>query len=51
MKKGYYEIENTSNPCILTLAVNSKECLEMLKYWFMNKKHNGIKKGSTGMGF
>ena len=30
-KLGYYEIENISNPCIWTLAVNQKEYLEMFK--------------------
>ena len=50
-KLGYYEIENISNPCNLTLAVNPKEYLKMLKDPFINKKHKGIKKGSTGLGF
>ena len=48
---GYYEIENISNPCILTLAVNPKEYLETLKHLTINKKHKGIKKGLTGLGF
>ena len=30
-KLGYYEIENIGNPCILTLAVNPKGYLEMLR--------------------
>ena len=50
-KLGYYEIENISNPCILTLTVNPKEYLEMLKNFVLNRKHKGIKKGSSGMGF
>ena len=50
-KVGYYEIENISNPYLLTLAVNLKEYLEMLKDLLLNKKHKGIKKGSTGLGF
>ena len=50
-KLGYYEIENIGNPCILTLAVNQKEYLEMFKDHLMNKKHKGIKKRSTGMGY
>ena len=36
-KLGYYEIENISNPCILTFAVNPKEYLEMLKDLPLNK--------------
>ena len=47
----YYEIENIDNPCIITLAVNPKEYLEMLKNLILNKKYKGIKKGSTGLGF
>ena len=50
-KLSYYEIENISNPCNLTLAVNPKEYLKMLKDPLINKKHKGIKKGSTGLGF
>ena len=50
-KLRYYEIENISNPCILTLTVNPKEYLEMLKNFVLNRKHKGIKKGSSGMGF
>ena len=50
-KLGYYGIENISNPCILTLTVNPKEYLELLKNFVLHKKHKGIKKGSSGMGF
>ena len=52
-KLGYYEIENIDNPCLVSLAVNPKELLnlELLKDMLLNKKHGGIKKGSTGMGF
>ena len=50
-KLCYYEIENIDNPCIITLAVNPKEYLEMLKNLILNKKYKGIKKGSTGLGF
>ena len=39
-------MENIDNPCIITLAVNPKEYLEVFK-----EKHEGIKKGSTGLGF
>ena len=50
-KLGYYEIENITKPCNLTLAVNPKEYLEMFKDLALNKKHKGIKKGSLEMGF
>lgn len=50
-KRTKYEIENIDNPCILTLAVNLKEYLELLKDRYLNKKHKGIKKGSSGLGF
>ena len=50
-KLGYYEIKNIGNPCIITMAVNPKEYLEMLKNLILDKKHKGIKKGSTGLGF
>lgn len=35
----------------LTLAVNPKEYLEILKNLHQNKKQKGIKKGSFGLGF
>ena len=50
-KLGYYEIGNIDNPTILTLAVNPKEYLELLKDKYLNKKHKGIKKGSSGLGY
>ena len=50
-KLGYYEIENIDNPCLVTIAVNSKEYLEVLKNLKLNKKHKGIKKGSSRMDF
>ena len=33
------------------MAVNPKEYLEVFKDFKLNKKHKGIKKGSTGLGF
>ena len=50
-KLGYYEIENIDNPWIWTLAVNPKEYLELFKDKNINKKHKGIKKSSSGLGF
>ena len=37
------------NPCILTLAVNPKECLELFEDKNLNKKHKDIKKGHLGL--
>ena len=42
-KLGYYEIENISNPCILTLAVNPKEYLETLKDLAKTKESKNTK--------
>ena len=50
-KLGYYEIENMITHAFLTLAVNPKEYLEILKNLHQNKKQKGIKKGSFGLGF
>ena len=50
-KLRYYEIENIDNPCVLTLVVNPKEYLDLLKDRYLNKKRRGIKKGSSGLGF
>ena len=50
-KLGYYETEHIDDPCILTLAVNPKEYLETLERKYLNKKHKGIKNGSSGLGF
>ena len=44
-----YEVENINDPCYVTLAVNPKEYFEYFKSNNVNKKHNGIKKGSPGM--
>ena len=50
-KLGYYEIENIDNPCLVTIALNLKEHLEVLNNLKLNKKHKGIKNGSTGLNF
>ena len=50
-KLGYFDIEHIDNPCILTLAVNSKEYLEIFESKYLNKKHKRIKKGLLGLGF
>ena len=38
-KPGNYEIENIDNPCLVALAVNPKDYLELLKDMLLNKKH------------
>ena len=48
---GYFEIEQIDNPCILTITANPKEYFEMFEDKSINKKHKGIKKGSTGLCF
>ena len=48
-KLGYYEI--IDNRCFVTLTVNPKEYFEIFKNLKSNKKHKGIKKGSSGMDF
>ena len=50
-KLGDYKIGNIDNPCVVSLAVNPKEYLAMLKNSSLNKKHKGNKQGSSGMGF
>ena len=50
-KLGYFEIEYINNPCNLTIAANPEEYFEMFKNKNINKKHKGINKGSTGLGF
>ena len=50
-KIRYYEIEHINNPCILILAVNTKEYCELFKDKNLNKKHKSIKKGSSGLVF
>lgn len=47
---GYFEIEHIDDPCILTIACNPKEYFEILEGKDINKKHEGTKKGSSGLG-
>ena len=48
---GYFETENVDNPCFLSIACNPKEYYELFENSCVNKKHKGIKKGSSGMNF
>ena len=48
---GYFSIENIDNPCLFTIACNPKEYFELFENSKINKKHKGIKKGSTGINF
>ena len=50
-KLGHFQIEHIDNLCILTLVVNPKKYLELFEDKNLNKKHKGIKKGSSGLGF
>ena len=50
-KLGYFEIEHTDDPCILTIACNPKEYFEIFEDKNINKKHKGVKKGSSGLCF
>ena len=48
---GYFEIENIDNPCILTIACNPNEYFELFENNKVNKKHKGIRKGSSGLNY
>ena len=48
---GNVEIEHVDNPCFVTVAVNPKEYYKSFEDNSLNKKHKGIKKGSSGMDF
>ena len=44
-------MEHVDNACILTIAANPKEYLEIFEGKSSNKKHKGIRKGSPGLRF
>ena len=46
-----YEIENTGNTNILTIAINPKKYFEKCKDFSINKKYKGLKKYTPGMDF
>ena len=48
-KCGYYEIEHIDDLCCITIAVNPREYIEKFLSEKVNKKHKGLKKGSSGM--
>ena len=48
---GLYEIENTDNPNICTIAINLKQYFEKLKNWKINKKHKGVRIDTPEMNF
>ena len=50
-KLGYYETRNINNPCILTMTINLKEYLELVKDRYLNNKQKSIKKVSSLLGF
>ena len=41
---GLYEVENTNNTDIMTVAVNTKGYFEKYRDKTVNKKHKGLKK-------
>ena len=49
--RRYYGVEHIDDPCLLNLAVNPKEYLELFESKYLNKKHRGMKKGSSGLSF
>ena len=50
-KLGYYDVEHIDDRCVLTLAVDPKEYLKLFESKYLNKKHKGMKKRSSGLGF
>ena len=50
-KLGYFSIKNIDDPCIMTVAVNSKEYFETFKSENVNKTHRGLRKSAVGMEF
>ena len=48
---GFNEVENISNPTIITIAINPKEYLEMYKGMTFKKKSKGIHRDTPGMDF
>ena len=48
---GYFEIENIVNICILAITCNTKEYFKLFENSKINKKHQGIKKGSSEINF
>ena len=50
-KLRYFPVENISEPCLVTIAVNPKEYFEFFKRQLVNKKHKGLNKGAPGMEF
>ena len=44
-KLGYFLIENTDDPCIVTVAVNPKEYFEEFASQVVNRKSKGLRKG------
>ena len=48
-KLGYYSIENSDDPFLVTIAVNPKEYLEKFESENINKKPKGLRKGAKGI--
>ena len=50
-KPGYFLVENISEPCLVTIAINPKEYFKSFKSQHVSKKHKGLRKGAPGMEF
>ena len=48
---GLYQIENIDNLNICTIAINPEEYFEKFKNQKINKKHEGVRRGTPGMNF
>ena len=48
-KLGLFEIEHIDDPCERAIAVNPKEYIEKFSSDEINKKHKGLRKGTSGM--
>ena len=46
---GYFSVGNIDDPCMVTVAVNSKEYFENFKSKSVNEKHKILMKGLPGM--
>ena len=48
---GLYEVENLDNANLCTIAINPKEYFVKFKNRKINKKHKGVRRGTSGMTF
>ena len=50
-KLGYFSIKNIDDPCVVTAAVDFKEYFHEFESQAINKKHEGLRKGVSGLEF